>query len=135
MAFNVNEFNNRGIRVNVQENFGNMKFVGLEKRQIFKDNQPTDEFEVTHAIFYSEKIGDNLQVKLEEGKTYQEVPFMSDVVIDGDVSIYIYNFDNVVGFGDNRQEITDYGFSIRVSGYHVIGSSQGKKEQKQEQHG
>ena len=87
--------------------------------------------EVTHAIVYSDKIGDNLQLKLAPGKTYEELPFMTEIQIIGAASPFIYNFPNAVGFGGNRQEITDFGFSLRVDGYERLGGmKQPPKEEK-----
>ena len=71
MTFNVDKFN-QGTVYDVRANLGNLKFLSLEKRPVFKDGQWTDEMEVTHAIVYSDKIGDNLQLKLAPGKTYEE---------------------------------------------------------------
>lgn len=130
MTFNVDKFN-QGTVYDVRANLGNLKFLSLEKRPVFKDGQRTDEMEVTHAIVYSDKIGDNLQLKLALGKTYEELPFMTEIQIIGAASPFIYNFPNAVGFGDNRQEITDFGFSLRVDGYERLGGmKQLPKEEK-----
>ena len=129
MTFNVDKFN-QGTDYDVRVNLGNLKFLSLEKRPVFEDGQRTDKVEVTHAVVYSEKIGDNLQLKLALGKTYEELPFMTDIQIIGSASPFIYNFHNVVGFGDNRQEITDFGFSLRVDGYERLGAKQPPKEEK-----
>jgi hypothetical protein len=134
MGFSVEKFN-EGTCYDVRENLGNLKFLSLEKVPVFEDGKRTDKMQVTHAVVYSEKLGDNLQLKLKEGKTYQELPFMTDIVIEGEVSPFIYNFDNVVGFGDNRQEVTDYGFSLRVEGYRSLAGKQQEapKEQQKNQ--
>lgn len=120
MGFNIEKFNEDS-QFDVLKNLGNLKFLSLEKQPVFEDGKRVEgKFHVSHAIVYSEKIGDNLQLKLTGNKAYEELAFMTDIRIIGKASPFIYNFDSVVGFGDNRQEITDYGFSLRVEGYEAI---------------
>lgn len=120
MTFDVNKFN-EGIDFDVQKNLGNLKFLSLEKQQVFEDGKPVEgKYDISHAVVYSEKIGDNLQLKLTGGQSYNELPFMTDIEIVGKASPFIYHFDSVVGFGDNRQEIRDFGFSLRVDGFKAL---------------
>ncbi|MEY8462206.1 hypothetical protein [Streptococcus merionis] len=120
MGFNVEKFNENS-KFDVLKNLGNLKFLALEKQPVFEDGKRVEgEYRVSHAVVYSEKIGDNLQLKLTGDQSYEELPFMTDIRIIGEASPFIYNFDSVIGFGDNRQEITDYGFSLRVAGYERV---------------
>ena len=131
MGFNIEKFNEDS-QFDVLKNLGNLKFLSLEKQPVFEDGKRVEgKFHVSHAIVYSEKIGDNLQLKLTGNKAYEELAFMTDIRIIGKASPFIYNFDSVVGFRDNHQEITDYGFSLRVEGYEIIkGPNIGEKQEK-----
>ncbi|WP_449453469.1 hypothetical protein [Streptococcus suis] len=129
MGFNVEKFNENS-QFDVVKNLGNLKFLSLEKQPVFEDGERVpDKFTVTHAVVYSEKIGDNLQLKLTGNQTYEELPFMTDIRIVGQASPFIYNFDSVVGFGDSRREVTDYAFSLRVGGYERVKAPQGNDKQ------
>lgn len=120
MGFNIEKFNEKS-QYDVLKNLGNLKFLSLEKQPVFEDGKRVEgEFHVSHAVVYSEKIGDNLQLKLTGDQSYEDLPFMTDIRIVGEASPFIYNFESVVGFGENRQEITDYGFSLRVGGYERV---------------
>lgn len=128
MSFNIEKFN-EGTPFDVQKNLGNLKFLSLEKVPVFEDGKRVEgEFVVSHATVFAEKIGDNLQLKLTGNQTYDELPFMTDIKVVGKVSPFIYNFDSVVGFGDNRQEIRDYAFALRVDGYERVGQSKKQDE-------
>ncbi|MGV3007162.1 hypothetical protein [Streptococcus pluranimalium] len=130
MAFNIDKFNESS-QYDVLKNLGNLKFLSLEKQPVIEDGKRVEgKFNVSHAIVYSEKIGDNLQLKLTGNQSYEELPFMTDIKIVGKASPFIYNFDSVVGFGDNRQEITDYGFSLRVDGYETVKGNSPKAPEK-----
>lgn len=130
MAFNIDKFNESS-QYDVLKNLGNLKFLSLEKQPVIEDGKRVEgQFHVSHAIVYSEKIGDNLQLKLTGSQSYEELPFMTDIKIVGKASPFIYNFDSVVGFGDNRQEITDYGFSLRVDGYETVKGNSPKTPEK-----
>lgn len=130
MAFNIDKFNEAS-EYDVVKNLGNLKFLSLEKQPVIEDGKRVEgKYHVSHAIVYSEKIGDNLQLKLTGNQSYEELPFMTDIRIVGKASPFIYNFDSIVGFGDNRQEITDYGFSLRVDGYETIKQPSAKAPEK-----
>lgn len=130
MAFSIDKFN-QGINYDVAANLGKLTFLGLEKRPVFEDGVRTEKEEITHVIVFSEKMNDNVQLKLPEGGTYKELPFMSEIRVIGKASPFIYNFESKVGFGDNAQEIWDLGVSLRIDGYEQAGA---KQEQPKQEH-
>ena len=77
---------------------------------------------------------ETIAVKLEEGISIEEIPFMSEVEIVGDATIWIYDYEDTVYRGANNvSEIKALAFSLRAESVKRVGSGQFRQEQKQDQ--
>ena len=124
MAFNIRKFNNAEIPVNVKEKFGILIFLGFDENWKMVEGNQVDY--PTHAEVFSDK--------LEEGIVIEEIPFMSEVEIVGDATIWIYDYEDTVYRGNNNvSEIKALAFSLRAESVKRVGAGQPKQEQKQEQ--
>ena len=127
MAFNIRKFNNAEIPVNVKEKFGTLIFLGFDENWKMVEGEAVDY--PTHAEVFS--------VKLEEGISIEEIPFMSEVEIVGDATIWIYDYEDTVYRGNNNvSEIKALAFSLRAENIKRVGAgatSQPKQEQKHDQ--
>ena len=127
MAFNIRKFNNAEIPVNVKEKFGTLTFLGFDENWKMVEGEAVDY--PTHAEVFS--------IKLEEGISVEDIPFMSEVEIVGQATIWIYDYEDTVYRGNNNvSEIKALAFSLRAENIKRVGAgatSQPKQEQKQEQ--
>lgn len=132
MAFNIRKFNNAEIPVNVKEKFGTLTFLGFDENWKMVEGNQVDY--PTHAEVFSDKMQETIAVKLEEGIVIEEIPFMSEVEIVGDATIWIYDYEDTVYRGANNvSEIKALAFSLRAESVKRVGFGQPKQEQKQEQ--
>lgn len=132
MAFNIRKFNNAEIPVNVKEKFGTLTFLGFDENWKMVEGNQVDY--PTHAEVFSDKMQETIAVKLEEGIVIEEIPFMSEVEIDGDATIWIYDYEDTVYRGNNNvSEIKALAFSLRAERVKRVGGGQFKQEQKQDQ--
>ena len=132
MAFNTRKFNNTEIPVNVKEKFGTLTFLGFDENWKMVEGNQVDY--PTHAEVFSEKMQETIAIKLEEGIVIEEIPFMSEIEIVGDATIWIYDYEDTVYRGNNNvSEIKALAFSLRAERVKRVGASQPKQEQKQEQ--
>lgn len=134
MAFNIRKFNNAEIPVNVKEKFGTLTFLGFDENWKMVEGEAVDY--PTHAEVFSDKMQETIAIKLEEGISIEEIPFMSEVEIVGDATIWIYDYEDTVYRGSNNvSEIKALAFSLRAESVKRVGGSQQKQEQKQEHKG
>ena len=132
MVFNIRKFNNAEIPVNVKEKFGTLTFLGFDENWKMVEGNQVDY--PTHAEVFSDKMQETIAVKLEEGIVIEEIPFMSEVEIVGDATIWIYDYEDTVYRGNNNvSEIKALAFSLRAERVKRVGFGQPKQEQKQEQ--
>ena len=121
MAFNIRKFNNAEIPVNVKEKFGTLTFLGFDKNWKMVEGEAVDY--PTHAEVFSDKMQETIAIKLEEGISVEDIPFMSEVEIVGQATIWIYDYEDTVYRGNNNERV---GAGAGVT-------AQSKQEQKQEQ--
>lgn len=132
MAFNIRKFNNAEIPVNVNEKFGTLTFLGFDENWKMVEGNQVDY--PTHVEVFSDKMQETIAVKLEEGIVIEEIPFMSEVEIVGDATIWIYDYEDTVYRGNNNvSEIKALAFSLRAESVKRVGSGQPKQGQKQDQ--
>ena len=137
MAFNIRKFNNAEIPVNVKEKFGTLTFLGFDKNWKMVEGEAVDY--PTHAEVFSDKMQETIAIKLEEGISVEDIPFMSEVEIVGQATIWIYDYEDTVYRGNNNvSEIKALAFSLRAENIKRVGAgagvtAQSKQEQKQEQ--
>lgn len=138
MAFNIRKFNNAEIPVNVKEKFGTLTFLGFDENWKMVEGEAVDY--PTHAEVFSDKMQETIAIKLEEGISVEDIPFMSEVEIVGDATIWIYDYEDTVYRGNNNvSEIKALAFSLRAENIKRVGAAgagvtaQPKQEQKQEQ--
>lgn len=137
MAFNIRKFNNAEIPVNVKEKFGTLTFLGFDENWKMVDGEPVEY--PTHAEVFSDKMQETIAIKLEEGISVEDIPFMSEVEIVGQATIWIYDYEDTVYRGNNNvSEIKALAFSLRAENIKRVGvgagvTAQPKQEQKQEQ--
>lgn len=132
MAFNVRKFNNAEIPVNVREKFGTLTFLGFDENWKMVEGNQVDY--PTHVEVFSDKMQETVAIKLEEGVVIEEIPFMSEVEIVGEATIWIYDYDDTVYRGNNNvSEIKALAFSLRAENVKRVGGGQPKREQKQDQ--
>lgn len=132
MAFNIRKFNNAEIPVNVKEKFGTLTFLGFDENWKMVEGNQVDY--PTHAEVFSDKMQETIAIKLEEGIVIEEIPFMSEVEIVGDATIWIYDYEDTVYRGNNNvSEIKALAFSLRAESVKRVGSVQFKQEQKHDQ--
>ena len=139
MAFNIRKFNNAEIPVNVKEKFGTLTFLGFDENWKMVEGEAVDY--PTHAEVFSDKMQETIAIKLEEGISVEDIPFMSEVEIVGDATIWIYDYEDTVYRGNNNvSEIKALAFSLRAENIKRVGAGAGvtpqpqpKQEQKQEQ--
>ena len=136
MAFNIRKFNNAEIPVNVKEKFGTLTFLGFDENWKMVDGEAVDY--PTHAEVFSDKMQETIAIKLEEGISVEDIPFMSEVEIVGQATIWIYDYEDTVYRGNNNvSEIKALAFSLRAENIKRVGAGAGvtpqpKQEQKQE---
>lgn len=88
----------------------------------------------THAEVFSDKMQETIAIKLEEGIVIEEIPFMSEVEIVGEATIWIYDYEDTVYRGSNNvSEIKALAFSLRAESVKRVGGGQPKQEQKHDQ--
>ena len=93
----------------------------------------------THAEVFSDKMQETIAIKLEEGISVEDIPFMSEVEIVGQATIWIYDYEDTVYRGNNNvSEIKALAFSLRAENIKRVGAGAGvtaqpKQEQKQDQ--
>ena len=133
MACNIRKFNNAEIPVNVKEKFGTLTFIGFDEKWRMVEGEAVDY--PTHAEVFSDKMQETIAIKLEEGISVEDIPFMSEVEIVGQATIWIYDYEDTVYRGNNNvSEIRALAFSLRAENVKRAGvTSQPKQEQKQEQ--
>ena len=132
MAFNIRKFNNAEISVNVKEKFGTLTFLGFDENWKMVDGNQVDY--PTHAEVFSDKMQETIAIKLEEGIVIEEIPFMSEVEIVGEATIWIYDYEDTVYRGSNNvSEIKALAFSLRAERVKRVGGGQPKQEQKHDQ--
>lgn len=132
MVFNIRKFNNAEIPVNVKEKFGTLTFLGFDENWKMVEGNQVDY--PTHVEVFSDKMQETIAIKLEEGIVIEEIPFMSEVEIVGDATIWIYDYEDTVYRGNNNvSEIKALAFSLRAESVKRVGAGQPKQEQKQEQ--
>lgn len=132
MAFNNRKFNNAEIPVNVKEKFGTLTFLGFDENWKMVEGEAVDY--PTHAEVFSDKMQETIAIKLEEGISIEEIPFMSEVEIVGDATIWIYDYEDTVYRGSNNvSEIKALAFSLRAESVKRVGGGQPKQEQKHDQ--
>ena len=137
MAFNIRKFNNAEIPVNVKEKFGTLIFLGFDENWKMVEGEAVDY--PTHAEVFSDKMQETIAIKLEEGISVEDIPFMSEVEIVGQATIWIYDYEDTVYRGNNNvSEIKALAFSLRAENIKRVGAGAGvipqsKQEQKQEQ--
>lgn len=132
MAFNIRKFNNAEIPVNVKEKFGTLTFLGFDENWKMVEGEAVDY--PTHAEVFSDKMQETIAIKLEEGISIEEIPFMSEVEIVGDATIWIYDYEDTVYRGSNNvSEIKALAFSLRAESVKRVGGGQPKQEQKHDQ--
>lgn len=132
MAFNIRKFNNAEIPVNVKEKFGTLTFLGFDENWKMVDGNQVDY--PTHVEVFSDKMQDTIAIKLEEGIVIEEIPFMSEVEIVGEATIWIYDYEDTVYRGNNNvSEIKALAFSLRAESVKRVGAGQAKQEQKHDQ--
>lgn len=139
MAFNIRKFNNAEIPVNVKEKFGTLTFLGFDENWRMVEGEAVDY--PTHAEVFSDKMQETIAIKLEEGISVEDIPFMSEVEIVGQATIWIYDYEDTVYRGNNNvSEIKALAFSLRAENIKRVGAGAGagvtaqpKQEQKQEQ--
>ena len=132
MAFNIRKFNNAEISVNVKEKFGTLTFLGFDENWKMVEGEAVDY--PTHAEVFSDKMQETIAIKLEEGISIEEIPFMSEVEIVGDATIWIYDYEDTVYRGSNNvSEIKALAFSLRAESVKRVGGGQPKQEQKHDQ--
>ena len=77
---------------------------------------------------------ETIAIKLEEGIVIEEIPFMSEVEIVSDATIWIYDYEDTVYRGNNNvSEIKALAFSLRAESVKRVGGGQPKQEQKHDQ--
>ena len=132
MAFNIRKFNNAELPVNVKEKFGTLTFLGFDENWKMVEGEAVDY--PTHAELFSDKMQETIAIKLEE-----DIPFMSEVEIVGQTTIWIYDYEDTVYRGNNNvSEIKALAFSLRAENIKRVGAGAGvtaqpKQEQKQDQ--
>lgn len=137
MAFNIRKFNNAEISFNVKEKLGTLTFLGFDENWKMVEGEAVDY--PTHAEVFSDKMQETIAIKLEEGISVEDIPFMSEVEIVGQVTIWIYDYEDTVYRGNNNvSEIKALAFSLRAENIKRVGAGVGvtpqpKQEQKQEQ--
>ena len=132
MAFNIRKFNNAEIPVNVKEKFGTLTFLGFDENWKMVEGNQVDY--PTHAEVFSDKMQETIAVKLEEGIVIEEIPFMSEVEIVGDATIWIYEDSFTISRGNNNvSEVKGHAFALRAENVKRVGAGQPKQEQKQDQ--
>lgn len=132
MAFNIRKFNNAEIPVNVKEKFGTLTFLGFDENWKMVEGEAVDY--PTHAEVFSDKMQETIAIKLEEGISVEDIPFMSEVEIVGQATIWIYDYEDTVYRGNNNvSEIKALAFSLRAESVKRVGAGQPKQEQKQDQ--
>ena len=132
MVFNIRKFNNAEIPVNVKEKFGTLTFLGFDENWKMVEGNQVDY--PTHAEVFSDKMQETIAIKLEEGIVIEEIPFMSEVEIVGDATIWIYDYEDTVYRGNNNvSEIKALAFSLRAESVKRVGAGQPKQEQKHDQ--
>lgn len=135
MVFNIRKFNNAEIPVNVKEKFGTLTFLGFDENWKMVEGNQVDY--PTHAEVFSDKMQETIAVKLEEGIVIEEIPFMSEVEIVGDATIWIYDYEDTVYRGNNNvSEIKALAFSLRAESIKRVGGGatpQPKQEHKHDQ--
>ena len=132
MAFNIRKFNNAEIPVNVKEKFGTLIFLGFDENWKMVEGEAVDY--PTHAEVFSDKMQETIAIKLEEGIVIEEIPFMSEVEIVGEATIWIYDYEDTVYRGSNNvSEIKALAFSLRAESVKRVGGGQPKQEQKHDQ--
>ena len=139
MAFNIRKFNNAEIPVNVKEKFGILTFLGFDENWKMVEGEAVDY--PTHAEVFSDKMQETIAIKLEEGIAVEDIPFMSEVEVVGQATIWIYDYEDTVYRGNNNvSEIKALAFSLRAENIKRVGAGAGagvtpqpKQEQKQEQ--
>ena len=138
MVFNIRKFNNAEIPVNVKEKFGTLTFLGYDENWKMVEGEAVDY--PTHAEVFSDKMQETIAIKLEEGISVEDIPFMSEVEIVGQATIWIYDYEDTVYRGNNNvSEIKALAFSLRAENIKRVGAGAGagvtpqpKQEQKQE---
>lgn len=132
MVFNIRKFNNAEIPVNVKEKFGTLTFLGFDENWKMVDGNQVDY--PTHVEVFSDKMQETIAIKLEEGIVIEEIPFMSEVEIVGEATIWIYDYEDTVYRGNNNvSEIKALAFSLRAESVKRVGAGQPKQEQKHDQ--
>lgn len=137
MAFNIRKFNNAEIPVNVKKKFGTLTFLGFDENWKMVEGEAVDY--PTHAEVFSDKMQETIAIKLEEGISVEDIPFMSEVEIVGQATIWIYDYEDTVYRGNNNvSEIKALAFSLRAENIKRVGAGAGvtaqpKQEQKQDQ--
>ena len=137
MAFNIRKFDYAEIPVNVKEKFGTLTFLGFDENWKMVEGEAVDY--PTHAEVFSDKMQETIAIKLEEGISVEDIPFMSEVEIVGQATIWIYDYEDTVYRGNNNvSEIKALAFSLRAENIKRVGAAAGvtaqpKQEQKQEQ--
>ena len=137
MVFNIRKFNNAEIPVNVKEKFGILTFLGFDENWKMVEGEAVDY--PTHAEVFSDKMQATIAIKLEEGISVDDIPFMSEVEIVGQATIWIYDYEDTVYRGNNNvSEIKALAFSLRAENIKRVGAGAGvtpqpKQEHKQEQ--
>jgi len=137
MAFNIRKFNNAEIPVNVKEKFGTLTFLGFDENWKMVEGEAVDY--PTHAEVFSDKMQETIAIKLEEGISVEDIPFMLEVEIVGQATIWIYDYEDTVYRGNNNvSEIKALAFSLRAENIKRVGAGAGvtaqpKQEQKQDQ--
>ena len=133
MAFNIRKFNNAEIPVNVKDKFGTLTFLGFDENWKMVEGEAVDY--PTHAEVFSDKMQETIAIKLEEGISVVDIPFMSEVEIVGQATIWIYDYEDTVYRGNNNvSEIKALAFSMRAENIKRVGASAGVTAQpKQEQ--
>lgn len=137
MAFNIRKFNNAEIPFNVKEKLGTLTFLGFDENWKMVEGEAVDY--PTHAEVFSDKMQETIAIKLEEGISVEDIPFMSEVEIVGQATIWIYDYEDTVYRGNNNvSEIKALAFSLRAENIKRVGAGAGvtaqpKQEQKQEQ--
>lgn len=134
MVFNIRKFNNAEIPFNVKEKLGTLIFLGFDENWKMVEGEAVDY--PTHAEVFSDKMQETIAIKLEEGISVDEIPFMSEVEIVGEATIWIYDYEDTVYRGNNNvSEIKALAFSLRAENIKRVGGGatpQPKQEQKQE---
>ena len=137
MAFNIRKFNNAEISFNVKEKLGTLTFLGFDENWKMVEGEAVDY--PTHAEVFSDKMQETIAIKLEEGISVEDIPFMSEVEIVGQATIWIYDYEDTVYRGNNNvSEIKALAFSLRAENIKRVAAGAGvtaqpKQEQKQEQ--